>query len=272
VKTDNEMRLMATGNTDRLSDDELDIVCWALSLDLKGDCGLRSNAGVYEVAGNFEPTRPRKNSAGVVTSMYVKKPKGSSKKNEMGDRMLQAAALDRAARQMLSDIGAAHRQTLWACYVTSYPDGLRASLEAFGDLGPLVPGTKAAKTSLAAAWSAKDDEVECANKKCKRTAWHLVGPFCDTCRRPNALSYCQGLSARIITSQAQKSALDPLDIHAMQAICDETEPILSDACRSAKASLRRYRANRRLDAIARDAARHRTDSEQRPAPQSTRKP
>lgn len=218
MKIDNEARAIVTGNQDRLSDDELDLVVWAISLDLKGDMGLRSNAGVYEVAGNYEPIRPRQDSAGVVTSMYVKKPKGSSRRNEMGQRMMDAAALDREARAVLGEIGR-HREVLWRCYVAKFPEGLRASLAAFADLAPLVASTTAATRHRRLAISEGRD------------------------KSPNRLSYCQGLSARILKAQGGGEEIIEADSLAMQEICGEAEPVLAEACRVVKASLGRHRSS-----------------------------
>lgn len=215
---DHEFLTMTTGNSDRLTDDEVDLVCWALSLDLKGDMGLRSNAGVYEVAGNYEPIRPRRDSAGVVTTMYVKKPKGSSRRNEMGQRMMDAAALDREARAVLGEIGR-HREVLWRCYVAKFPEGLRASLAAFADLAPLVASTTAATRHRRLAISEARD------------------------KSPNRLSYCQGLSARILKAQGGGEEIIEADSLAMQEICGEAEPILAEACKVVKTSLSRHRSS-----------------------------
>lgn len=213
---DQDFRTMTTGNSDRLTDDEHDFVVWILRDDLRGDMGVRSNAGIYEVAGNFEPIRPRKDSAGVVQSMYVKKAKGSSKKNEMGDRMLDAAALDREASAVLKEIGD-HRKTLWLCYVAKFPEGLRASLAAFADLGPLVANTEAARRHRKVAQSDGRD------------------------KSPNRLGYCQGLSSRILKGQSGQETLVDGDVTAMEEICAEAEPPLAAACKAVKNALKRHR-------------------------------
>lgn len=215
---DHESRTMTTGQSDRLTDDEMDLIVWILREDMKGDLGLRSNAGVYEVAGNFEPIRPRKDSAGVIQTMYVKKPKGSSKKNEMGDRMLDAAALDREANAVLKEIGE-HARILWKTYVATYPEGLRASLAAFADMGPLVASTEAAR---------KHRKIAVADGRHKGA---------------NRLEYCQWLSTRRIRQEAGQEILIDADLLAIDEIILEADAPLSAACKAVKAALKRHRTS-----------------------------
>lgn len=217
LHTEYKTERMVTGNHERPTEDELEFIIWAFDQDIKGDMGLRSNAGVYEVQGNFEPIRPKVDAAGVIKSMYVKKPKENSKKHEMGDKMLAAAATDREARAVLKSIGA-HLTTLWQCYAAPYPEELRKSLAVFADLAPLAPGTKAAHRSLLVARAERAD------------------------KSPTLLSYCQALSGRVLKAQETDIALDELDSIAMQEICAEAEPQLTAACRALKTAMRGYRS------------------------------
>jgi|GEM_PF-6523654 len=240
MKTDHEIRGAITGNDDRLDEEGLDLVVLALSLDMKGDCGLRSNAGIYDVAGQFEPIErrnpfwnpPQISSSGKWTfpdqQPFVKTPKNSGSKSEMGDRMLDAAARDKVARRVRRDLGARKLMVLWRCYIAPLPEGLRASLAAFSDLAPLAPDTTAAISALKAAREKRASDPASLEE--------------DTSREhSNTLRYCQGLSARILRAQQSGAPITESDSHAMQAICGEAEPILAGACRAVKASMRRDR-------------------------------
>lgn len=225
MKTDNELRGIVTGNSDRLTDDELDLLVWALQQDIEGDMGRRSKLGFildnsamgYQSVQHPRCTRIRTSEAGGWTDdvglrcgpVFVSTPGQEWNPHDMTMRILDVGGKDRAVRAMLLALGA-HAPVLWRCYVARYPEGLRASLAVFSDLAPLVADTKAA-------WRA-------------RTAAHPPK------QSRTSLAYCQGLSARLLADTA-----DEEDKRAMTEICLEAEGLLGPACKCVKASLAKHR-------------------------------
>lgn len=219
---------MITGNVDRLSDDEINLLIWVLSNDVEGDLGRRSSMGgiMDKSALGYEPVRHARlariqtSTSGGTTDdvgfrcgeVFVKVPKHSKNDSSMEALMIAVAGKDRAGRAMLRDIRS-HLQTLRLAYVSRLPATLEASLRAFADLAPLVAETAAAMEAHEASGDSQ-----------------------------GVLAYCQALSARVVAAHDGESKLMDADAIAMQEIAGEADALLSDACRCVKSSLRRHAA------------------------------
>ena len=225
---------MITGNVDRLSDDELELLTWALSLDIEGDMGSHSPMGgaLERAAVGRRPVRHppaliRTAEAGGTTvdvglrcgPTFVNTPIRPEPSAEMDLGMLEAAGKDKAVRAVLAAIGP-HRKTLWTCYVWRFPEARRVKLAAFGDLAPLVSRTRAAEQSF-----------ECSEPP----------------RENSVLEFCEGLSSRIEAAKAGGYAPTEADLVALAQIAGEAEERLADACRCVKAALRRHANEMRLE-------------------------